>query len=248
MSSWILQPLSEHLVPSEHLSCRLLQPEAHRDSRDRDWRRGACMAEQLDCHWQRVGAPTIVDVLFAADQHCEPARRGKGVMGGGGGSPLCCVVCSPLTLVGPPALSLPLFPPTFPSPFSKQVRDPRWGRGQETYGEDPFLTAALAGAYVFGLQGGQAALNGSGYLLAAATAKHFIAYQGATSAGTHSPTEVFLSWRDQIDTYEVAWRSVVAAGASAVMCAYSSLCHDDTNTSCSAPPPVGYGHSHGVPM
>jgi beta-glucosidase len=105
----------------------------------------------------------------------------------------------------------------------------------------------MAKAYVFGLQGGEDALNG-GYLLAAATTKHFIAYQGASSRGTYSPTEVFLSWRDQIDTYEVAWNAVVSVNTQAVMCAYSSLCHDDTNTTCSLPPPIGFGKSHGVPM
>ena len=98
-----------------------------------------------------------------------------------------------------------------------------------------------------GLQGGADALAG-GYLLAAATTKHFLAYQGASSRGTFSPTEVFLSWRDQVDTYEVAWRAVLAQQSAAVMCAYSSLCHDDTNTTCSLPPPAGYGRSHGVPM
>lgn len=126
------------------------------------------------------------------------------------------------------------------------VRDPRWGRAQETYGEDSHLTATLAAAYVRGLQGGGG--GGGGYLLAAATAKHFVAYQGATTRGQRSPTEVFLSPRDLMDTYEVAWRAAVAAGAASVMCAYSSLCPDDTNTTCALPPPAGFGASHGVPM
>lgn len=51
-----------------------------------------------------------------------------------------------------------------------------------------------------------------------------------------------------MDTYEVAWRSVIDAGAAAVMCAYSSLCHDDKNETCALPPPAGYGISHGIPM
>ena len=106
----------------------------------------------------------------------------------------------------------------------------------------------MAAAYVSGLQYGEAGSAADRYILAAATTKHFIGYQGASSRGTFSPTEVFLSWRDQVDTYEVAWRAVVAAGTQAVMCAYSSLCHDDTNTSCALPPPAGYGRSHGVPM
>lgn len=101
----------------------------------------------------------------------------------------------------------------------------------------------MASAYVHGLQG-----RGSQYLLAAATTKHFIAYQGASTRGLYSPTEIYLSWRDQIDTYEPGWRAAVAAGTAGVMCAYSSLCHDDTNTTCALPPPAGYGISHGIPM
>lgn len=141
-------------------------------------------------------------------------------------------------------------PPPSLTCFSPQIniqRSPEWGRGQETFGEDPLLTASLARSYVYGLQGGESALNG-GYLLAASTAKHFIAYQGASSRGSFSPTEVYLSWRDQIDTFEVAWNAVVSVNTAAVMCAYSSICHDDTNTTCSLPPPDGYGRSHGIPM
>ena len=108
------------------------------------------------------------------------------------------------------------------------------------------LTASLAGAYIRGLQGSGG--DGSSYLLAAATAKHYIAYQGASTRGQHSPTEVYLSYRDMIDTFEPAWRASVAASTASVMCAYSSLCHDDTNTTCALPPPAGYGPSHGVPM
>ena len=141
-------------------------------------------------------------------------------------------------------------PPPSLSCFAPQiniVRDARWGRAQETYGEDPFLTSAMVGAYVRGLQGAGSA-EGGGYLLAAATTKHFVAYQGASTRGIHSPTEVYLSWRDQVDTFEPAWRAAVSAGSEGVMCAYSSLCHDDTNASCALPPPAGFGQSHGVPM
>ena len=49
-----------------------------------------------------------------------------------------------------------------------------------------------------------------------------------------------------VDTFEPGWISVVEAGVASVMCAYSSLCHDDTNTTCSLPVPQGYGRSHGV--
>ena len=142
-------------------------------------------------------------------------------------------------------------PPPSLTCFAPQIniqRDPRWGRGQETYGEDPFLTAIMVGAYVNGLQNGGKAGGGGGYMLAAATTKHFLAYQGASTRELASPTEVYLSWHDQIDTYEPAWRAAVTAGSAGVMCAYSSLCHDDTNTTCSLPPPIGFGISHGIPM
>jgi beta-glucosidase len=64
---------------------------------------------------------------------------------------------------------------TFWSPNINIFRDPRWGRGQETYGEDPFLTAMMARAFVRGLQG-----DDPKYLKAAACAKHF-AYTAALS-------------------------------------------------------------------
>src|SRR4051794_35688482 len=61
---------------------------------------------------------------------------------------------------------------TFWSPNINLFRDPRWGRGQETYGEDPFLTASMGSAFVKGLQG-----NGR-YLKVAACAKHFAVHSG----------------------------------------------------------------------
>ena len=130
------------------------------------------------------------------------------------------------------------------------VRDSRWGRGQETYGESPALTQALAHAYVAGLQRGDGSGGGGAspvfgpYDLAHATTKHFLAYQGASTRGQPSPTEVYLSVHDMIETYEPGWRGALEAGTAGVMCAYSSLCHDDTNTTCAAQ----YGPSHGVPM
>jgi beta-glucosidase len=138
-------------------------------------------------------------------------------------------------------------PPTHTSSFfCTVVRDPRWGRGQETYGEDPALTSKMVGAYVDGLQRGDG--SGGPYMLAAATTKHFIGYQGASTRGQYSPTEVYVSWRDQIDTFEPAWRSAVRHGTAGVMCAYSSVCHDDTNVTCGLPPPAGFGVSDGIPM
>ena len=62
---------------------------------------------------------------------------------------------------------------TYWTPNINIFRDPRWGRGQETYGEDPFLTAMLGAAFVRGLQG-----NDPNYLKAAACAKHFAVHSG----------------------------------------------------------------------
>jgi beta-glucosidase len=62
---------------------------------------------------------------------------------------------------------------TFWSPNINIFRDPRWGRGQETYGEDPFLTASMGVAFIKGLQG-----SDSRYLKTSACAKHFAVHSG----------------------------------------------------------------------
>ena len=69
---------------------------------------------------------------------------------------------------------------TFWSPNINIFRDPRWGRGQETYGEDPFLTASMGTAFIKGLQG-----NDKRYLKTSACAKHFAAHSGP-EAGRHT--------------------------------------------------------------
>ncbi len=103
------------------------------------------------------------------------------------------------------------------SPNINIFRDPRWGRGQETYGEDPFLTARLGVAFVTGLQG-----NDPKYLKTVATPKHFAVHSGPES--TRHTVDVTASRHDMEDTYFPAFRATVIHGkAESVMCAYNSL-------------------------
>jgi beta-glucosidase len=103
------------------------------------------------------------------------------------------------------------------SPNINIVRDPRWGRGQETYGEDPFLTGQIGSAFVRGLQG-----SDSKYLKAVATAKHFAVHSGPESERHTFDTTV--SPHDLEDTYLPAFRElVVNAHVDSVMCAYNSI-------------------------
>ena len=104
---------------------------------------------------------------------------------------------------------------TFWSPNINIFRDPRWGRGQETYGEDPYLTSRMGVAFVTGLQG-----NNPKYLKAAACAKHF-----AVHSGPERLRHVFnavVSQQDLFGTYLPAFRALVKAGVAGVMCAYNS--------------------------
>lgn len=103
---------------------------------------------------------------------------------------------------------------TFWSPNVNIFRDPRWGRGHETYGEDPYLTARLGKAYVRGLQG-----NG-GTMKAAACAKHFAVHSGPESL-RHKFNAV-ASAKDMEETYLPAFEACVKdAGVEAVMGAYN---------------------------
>ena len=96
-------------------------------------------------------------------------------------------------------------------------RDPRWGRGQETYGEDPYLTSQLGVSYVTGMQG-----SDPRYLRVAATPKHFAVHSGPEPL-RHS-IDVSVSKHDLEDTYLPAFRAVVVEGrAAGVMCAYNSI-------------------------
>lgn len=104
---------------------------------------------------------------------------------------------------------------TFWSPNVNIFRDPRWGRGQETFGEDPYLTSRLGVAYVEGLQGDDANM-----LKAAACAKHFAVHSGP-EAVRHEFNAV-ADKKDMEETYLPAFKACVQeAGVEAVMGAYN---------------------------
>ena len=105
---------------------------------------------------------------------------------------------------------------TFWSPNINIFRDPRWGRGQETYGEDPFLTAAMGTAFIKGLQG-----NDPHYLKVAAAAKHFAVHSGPEK-GRHGFNAV-VDEKDLRETYLYAFKKLVDAGVESIMCAYNRL-------------------------
>ena len=103
------------------------------------------------------------------------------------------------------------------SPNINIFRDPRWGRGQETYGEDPYLTSRMGVAFVKGLQG-----NDNDHLKTVATPKHFAVHSGPET--TRHEVDVQLSRHDMEDTYLPAFRATVTEGnAQSVMCAYNSI-------------------------
>jgi beta-glucosidase len=105
----------------------------------------------------------------------------------------------------------------FWSPNLNIFRDPRWGRGQETYGEDPFLTGRMGVAYVTGLQG-----TDPKYYLAIATPKHYAVHSGPEP--TRHFADVDVSKHDEVDTYEPAFRAAIVEGkAGSVMCAYNAI-------------------------
>ncbi len=104
---------------------------------------------------------------------------------------------------------------TFWSPNINIFRDPRWGRGQETYGEDPYLTSRIGVAFVKGIQGANPK-----YLKAAACAKHFAVHSGPEHL--RHEFNVTVSDRDLWETYFPAFEALVKeAGVEAVMCAYN---------------------------
>ena len=106
---------------------------------------------------------------------------------------------------------------TFWTPNINIFRDPRWGRGQETYGEDPYLTGTLGKAFVEGLQG-----DDPTYLKASACAKHFAVHSGPENTRHTFNTKV--SDYDLWDTYLPAFRDlIVDAHVSGVMCAYNAF-------------------------
>ncbi|PYT73821.1 MAG: hypothetical protein DMG39_05315, partial [Acidobacteria bacterium] len=106
---------------------------------------------------------------------------------------------------------------TFWSPNINIFRDPRWGRGQETYGEDPFLTSRIGVAFVTGLQG-----DDPKFLKTVSTPKHFAVHSGPETL--RHRFDVPVSPRDFADTYTPAFRATVVEGhADSIMCAYNSV-------------------------
>jgi beta-glucosidase len=105
---------------------------------------------------------------------------------------------------------------TFWSPNINIFRDPRWGRGQETYGEDPYLTSRMGVAFVKGMQG-----DNPKYLKVAACAKHFAIYSGPEKE-RHS-FDAKVSTHDLYATYLPAFHALVKAGVAGVMCAYNAV-------------------------
>ncbi|KQV59578.1 glycoside hydrolase family 3 [Pelomonas sp. Root1217] len=96
-------------------------------------------------------------------------------------------------------------------------RDPRWGRGHETYGEDPYLTATLAVAYITGMQGPNPDLPD-----VIATPKHFAVHSGPEP--TRHTDNFFVTPHDLEDTYLPAFRAaIVDAKAGSIMCAYNRV-------------------------
>lgn len=106
---------------------------------------------------------------------------------------------------------------TYWTPNINIFRDPRWGRGMETYGEDPYLTGELAIPFIKGLQG-----DDDKYLKLVATAKHFAVHSGPES--TRHSFDVWPNDYDLAETYLPHFkRSVQDAGVYSVMCAYQSF-------------------------
>ncbi|BCD97379.1 glycoside hydrolase family 3 C-terminal domain-containing protein [Marinagarivorans cellulosilyticus] len=109
---------------------------------------------------------------------------------------------------------------TFWSPNVNIFRDPRWGRGQETYGEDPYLTGSLAIEFIKGLQG-----DNKRYLKTSAMAKHFAVHSGPEKS-RHSDNYA-ASLKDMHETYLPAFKMAVEdANVESIMCAYNRV-NDD---------------------
>jgi beta-glucosidase len=105
----------------------------------------------------------------------------------------------------------------FWAPNLNIFRDPRWGRGQETYGEDPFLTARMGVAFVTGMQG-----DDPRYYLTIATPKHYAVHSGPEP--TRHFADVDVPKHDEVDTYEPAFRAAITEGkAGSIMCAYNAI-------------------------
>jgi beta-glucosidase len=109
---------------------------------------------------------------------------------------------------------------TFWSPNINIFRDPRWGRGQETYGEDPYLTARMGVAFVKGLQG-----DDPKYFKVIATPKHYAVHSGPEPE--RHTFDAIISNHDLYDTYLPAFEACIReGGAFSVMCAYNRYMGD----------------------
>jgi beta-glucosidase len=105
----------------------------------------------------------------------------------------------------------------FWAPNINIFRDPRWGRGQETYGEDPYLSARMGVAFVTGMQG-----DDPNYYRVISTPKHFAVHSGPEPL--RHTADVTVSKHDELDTYLPAFRAAVTeAKAESVMCAFNSI-------------------------
>ena len=109
---------------------------------------------------------------------------------------------------------------TFWTPNVNIFRDPRWGRGQETYGEDPYLTSRIGAAFVRGLQGPDPK-----HLKVAACAKHFAVHSGPEKLRHEFNAQVSL--KDLHETYLPAFKTLVEEGVEAVMGAYNRTLDED---------------------
>src|SRR3954454_15707354 len=106
---------------------------------------------------------------------------------------------------------------TFWSPNVNIFRDPRWGRGQETWGEDPYLTGRMAVAFIQGMQG-----TDPHYFKVIATAKHYAVHSGPEPS--RHEFDVHPSDRDVTETYLPAFKAAIVEGkADSVMCAYNRV-------------------------
>ena len=123
----------------------------------------------------------------------------------------------PVTEVAPGAAPGRTAGLTYWSPNINIFRDPRWGRGQETYGEDPYLTSRMGVAFVKGMQG-----DDPHYLKVVATPKHYAVHSGPEPL--RHTFDVKVSEYDLVKTYLPAFKAAVTEGkADSVMCVYNSV-------------------------
>ena len=123
----------------------------------------------------------------------------------------------PVTEVGPGAAPGRIAYLDYWSPNVNIFRDPRWGRGQETYGEDPFLTSRMGVAFVKGMQG-----DDPRYFKTIATPKHYAVHSGPEPL--RHTFDAKVSEYDLVNTYLFAFKATVMEGkADSVMCVYNSV-------------------------